>query len=163
MLHPPGSGVPVPGARPGSMTSISMLRYTGVSRPTCSRIWRAIASAPMSSISSVAKRIQPCESSSSLSPGPERRVRKPAWTDLVSAIRDSLCASQNIVPCVKKDCWEGSSGSIQALGYLAGCQVSRWASKWTTATGPWILLRARRVGRAMLWSPPRVSSLGMWR
>ena len=36
--------------------------------------------------------------------------------------------------------------------------MSRWASKWTTATGPWTAETARSIGSAIVWSPPRVST-----
>ena len=39
-------------------------------------------------------------------------------------------------------------------------QVSRCASKWTTATGPCAADTARSMGSAMVWSPPSVSTNG---
>jgi hypothetical protein len=47
------SGVPVPGQIPGSMTSMSILRYTGFVVPTVSTIASIIPWVPMVSISQV--------------------------------------------------------------------------------------------------------------
>jgi len=38
-VRPAGSGVPVPGANPGSRQSMSMVKYTG-GWPACAKRWR---------------------------------------------------------------------------------------------------------------------------
>ena len=37
--------------------------------------------------------------------------------------------------------------------------VSVWASTWMSPTGPCFLVSARRIGRVMVWSPPRVRGI----
>ncbi len=83
-VQPPGSGVPVPGhckggcyqaggwargwglrTRPGSSTSMSRLRYVGVSVPILSMIALMIPLVPISSISSAEILKKPWRSSSS--------------------------------------------------------------------------------------------------
>ena len=123
VVHPPGSGVPVPGASPGSNVSMSTDRYTGLSLPMVSIMVCATPFGPSSSdeMASLSIRFQPCELSRSLSSGPPSRVRRPAWTELL-AMRPSLAANQNCVPCVKAlgCCSTGSSGSSQYDGYAVG-------------------------------------------
>ncbi|KAH3670417.1 hypothetical protein OGAPHI_000932 [Ogataea philodendri] len=80
----------------------------------------------------------------------------PVGKEIYSSIKSSSSwAIQSIEPCVNLD-WSLD----QNEGYLDGSQVSRWASKWITATFPYTLWRARRWGSKMEWSPPRATSLG---
>ena len=58
---PPGSGVPVPGAKAGSTTSMSKL-MNAVASPTRSRIRAAVASGPISRTSSVVRYSRPSSS-----------------------------------------------------------------------------------------------------
>ena len=37
--------------------------------------------------------------------------------------------------------------------------VSRWASKWISATGPWRSCTARSTGNATVWSPPSTTGI----
>ena len=76
-------------------------------------------------------------------------------TWLVAWLVARFLRGYSLDPWLKCACSEA-----QALGYLPGCQVSRWASKCRTRMGPQTLRRARRAGRDRLWSPPRVNSRG---
>jgi hypothetical protein len=111
----------LPGAMPGSTTSMSKLRYTGVS-PTRARMRRTISATPRSSMSSVVMSSNPTCRSCSRSSGPcsprqwaeywmrGRRARTvnlqrmPACTLDASARRPSSRATLKNVPCVMRDC-----------------------------------------------------------
>lgn len=41
-----------------------------------------------------------------------------------------------------------------------GFHVSKWLSKWITLMGPYNFLTLLKIGRTMVWSPPKVITLG---
>src|SRR5206468_3195078 len=118
----PASGVPVPGACAGSSTSMSTETYTGRS-PTRAAIRSIRPVTPRCSTSGAETTWKPSSESSVRSASVYSGPRMPACRQPVRSKRPSSDARRNGVPCV-----------YAAPKYVS--QVSRCASKWTTATGP---------------------------
>ncbi|SQC15661.1 Uncharacterised protein [Klebsiella pneumoniae] len=50
-------------------------------------------------------------------------------------------------------------GAVAIFSPNISSLVSVWPSTWMRPTGPCFLVSARRIGRVMVWSPPRVSGI----
>ena len=148
LVSPPGSGVPVPGAMPGSTTSTSTERNTA-SQSSCASCMRL----GQAGVQPAAHHLGHLEAAHPLLGHPAAASPVPASTPAGPLGRSgrhgpprTRSAGASGVPCPMSDPnWVSP--------------VSAWASKWITDTRPQPTARATPVmsGSAMVWSPPRIT------